>query len=111
MWSDPAFGRYLGRALLAPGRADEDGIKTWVRRRHQHYWHPVGSCRMGSADDPGTVVGADGAVHGISGLSVADASIFPQIPRAATAWPVVVAAERIARALSRRLGVGHPTLA
>ena len=38
--------------------------------------HPVGSCRMGPADSE-AVVGPDLTVHGIEGLLVADASIFP----------------------------------
>jgi choline dehydrogenase len=103
--SAPAFGRYLGRSLSAPSRG-ADAITTWIRRCHQHYWHPAGSCRIGRAGDPGAVVGPDGAVHGISGLSIADATIFPQIPRATIAWPVVAVGERIARLVNRRLAAG-----
>jgi len=103
--SSPTLARYLGRALSAP-RPGDDAVTTWIRRRHQHYWHPAGSCRMGGPSDPAAVVGSGGAVHGIHGLSVADASIFPQIPRATIAWPVVAAGERIAQSLSQRLAAG-----
>lgn len=97
--SSPPLSRYLGRQLSNPGRDDQEGIRTWIRNHHQHYWHPAGSCRMGPPDEPGAVVGADGSVHGIPNLFVADASVFPQIPRATPAWPIVVVGERIARSM------------
>jgi choline dehydrogenase-like flavoprotein len=51
---------------------------------------------MGPAPDCGSVVDAAGAVHGIDGLSVADASVMPEIPSANTHIPTVMIAERIA---------------
>jgi choline dehydrogenase len=60
------------------------------------YHHPVGTCRMGSADDPMAVVDDTGHLHGVSGLSVADASIFPNIPSANTNVPTMMAAEHLA---------------
>ena len=63
-----------------------------------HYWHPVGTCAMGSVTD------AEGHVRGIDGLVVADASVMPVTPRATTNIPTVAVAERIARALERSDG-------
>jgi choline dehydrogenase len=34
-------------------------------------------------------------VHGVVGLTLADASIFPEVPRSTPAMPVVVVGERI----------------
>jgi choline dehydrogenase-like flavoprotein len=51
---------------------------------------------MGPADDPGSVVDSRGAVHGIDGLSVIDASIMPSIPAANTNVPTIMIAERCA---------------
>ncbi|GGQ91309.1 GMC family oxidoreductase [Streptomyces asoensis] len=74
-----------------------------VRRAPAHYNHAAATMRMGRPDDPAAVVDADGAVHGVQGLSVADASVFPAMPRVATNVPAVVVAERIASVLRERL--------
>lgn len=67
-----------------------------ICRNCMHYYHPVGTCKMGVAADPDAVVDARGRVHGIENLFVADASIMPVIPRANTNIPALVVAERIA---------------
>jgi choline dehydrogenase-like flavoprotein len=51
---------------------------------------------MGPASDPAAVVDAFGAVHGIAGLYVGDASIMPKVPRANTNVPAAVVGEKIA---------------
>jgi choline dehydrogenase len=77
---------------------DGESLDDWMLRTHSHYWHPAGTARMGAADDRG-VCDADGRVHGVDGLRVADASLFPEVPRATPALPVVVAGERIAASI------------
>jgi 5-(hydroxymethyl)furfural/furfural oxidase len=64
--------------------------------------HPAGTCAMGRADDPAAVTDARGGVHGVGGLTVADASIMPRLPSANTNLPTTMVAERIASALRRR---------
>ena len=54
---------------------------------------------MGPATDPTAVVDANGKVHGVDGLFVADASIMPFVPRANTNLPPAVVGEKIAAAL------------
>ena len=66
-----------------------------VRRGSLHYYHPVGTCKMGPASDRLAVVDAQGKVHGIDNLYVADASIMPVVPRANTNLPALMLAERI----------------
>jgi choline dehydrogenase len=83
----------LDRPLLMPGHGD---ATAWIARHHSHYWHPVGTCRMGPVNDPLAVVDHTGRVHGIDGLYVADASIFPDAPRGTTALLSTVVGERIA---------------
>ncbi len=72
-----------------------------VRRDNLHYYHPVGTCKMGSASDPNAVVDARGKVHGMDNLYVADASIMPVVPRANTNIPALVVGERIAAWLTQ----------
>ena len=71
-----------------------------LRRNSLHYFHPVGTCKMGPASDPASVVDATGKIHGVEGLHVVDASIMPTVPRANTNLPTLMLAERIVSALN-----------
>jgi choline dehydrogenase len=59
-------------------------------------FHPVGTCKMGPVHDPQAVVDAQGRVHGVPGLRVADASIMPTITSGNTNSPTLMIAEKIA---------------
>ena len=90
----------LGRPLAIPAAEDDSAIERFVRGRHRHYYHPTGTCRMGPSDDAGAVVDHRCRVHGLECLRVADASVFPQPPRATTAWPTAVVGERAAQLIA-----------
>jgi choline dehydrogenase len=62
-------------------------------------FHPVGTCRMGRPGAPDTVVDPDGRVLGVDGLRVADASVFPTVPRANTHLSALAVAEAMAERL------------
>ncbi len=64
-----------------------------------NYCHPAGTCAMGPVGDPAAVVDASGAVHGVSGLYVADASIMPAITRGNPNLPIAMIGARIAAGL------------
>ena len=72
-----------------------------VRRDNLHYYHAVGTCKMGLESDPTAVVDARGKVHGVDNLYVADASMIPVVPRANTNIPVLVVGERISAWLTQ----------
>lgn len=58
--------------------------------------HVCSTCRMGSPDEPTTVVDPACRVLGVDGLRVVDASIMPEVPRANLHLSVVMIAEHAA---------------
>ena len=83
---------------IEPGPPREgDALATWIRAKHQHYYHPAGTCAIGQDPQAGAVVDAFGRVHGIDGLIVADASIMPNVTIANTNIPTAALAHRLAR--------------
>jgi choline dehydrogenase len=80
-------GRYAAREIR-PGE-DVDAV-THVRATARGFFHPTGTCRIGS------VVDERGRVYGHENLIVADASIMPTIPRANTNLTTAAVAEKLA---------------
>lgn len=96
----PELCRLLGRETRpGPAVVGRPEIERFIDHESVDYYHPVGTCKMGPASDPAAVVAADGSVHGIAGLYVADASIMPAVTRGNTNMPTAVIGERIARSL------------
>jgi 5-(hydroxymethyl)furfural/furfural oxidase len=83
--------------------SDEGELFRYLRATATGIWHPSGTCRMGAHSDPAAVVDSKGAVIGIDGLSVADASIIPEIPTTNINIPTIMIAERISDFLKQDL--------
>ncbi len=86
------------KAEISPGpdcKTPED-IDAYIRRSAITVHHPAGTCRMGAAEDAGTVVGPDLRVHGVDGLRVVDASVMPDLPNGNINAAVLMIAERAA---------------
>lgn len=82
--------RELGATVEAPTATTSEALTDHVRASLGCYFHPVGTCAIGS------VVDGSGAVHGVEGVHVADCSVMPSIPRANTHLTALAVAERLA---------------
>ena len=85
----------LIEAELAPGPQVESEAELLedIRRRAGTVFHPVGTCAMGPA--PGrAVVDHRLKVHGLAGLRVVDASIFPCVTSGNTNAPTLMVGEK-----------------
>ena len=63
-----------------PQLNDPEELRGYVRMAAIPMYHPVGTAKIGQADDPMAVVDSDLQVIGVDGLWVADASVFPTLP-------------------------------
>jgi 5-(hydroxymethyl)furfural/furfural oxidase len=92
----PIFSTLADRRVdLATLVADDDALAAHIRENVAGTFHPVGTCRMGGANDRDAVVDMEGRVRGIAGLRVIDASIMPTAPRGNTNIPTIMVAEKI----------------
>jgi choline dehydrogenase len=94
--AQPAFDRFNG-GELSPGPAVEtdEQVLDWVARDGETALHPSCTARMGldehSVVDPVTM-----RVHGVDGLRVVDASVFPYVTNGNIYAPVMMVAEKAA---------------
>jgi 5-(hydroxymethyl)furfural/furfural oxidase len=102
MDSPPPLRNWILRRVIAPDAdpaeilPDPRRLEAWIRANATGFFHPAGTCRIGSPDDPMAVVDSAGRVIGVEGLRVVDASIMPVIVRANTNVTTMMIAEKIA---------------
>ncbi|SMG02616.1 GMC family oxidoreductase [Burkholderia singularis] len=91
----PALARYAPEEIL-PGAhyQSEEQLIEAAGAIGTTIFHPVGTCRMGRADDPDAVVDSRLRVRGVTGLRVVDASVMPVITSGNTNSPTLMIAER-----------------
>jgi choline dehydrogenase len=102
----PALARYEPREVLpGPTVGTDRGLEEAAGELGTTIFHPVGTCAMGAFDArglphaPTTVLDTDCRVHRVAGLRVVDASAMPTIISGNTNAPVMLIAERAARAI------------
>jgi choline dehydrogenase len=91
---DGVRGREVSPGELVSGRT---GLRDHARRVVTSYFHPAGTCRMGT--DPLAVTDPELRVRGIDGLRVADASVMPVITNAHPNATVLAIGEKAAAML------------
>ena len=104
----PALARYRPQELMpGPRLTSDDDLQHAAGELGTTIFHPVGTCAMGAFDAQGnpretaTVLDTDCRVHRVAGLRVVDASAMPTITSGNTNAPVMLIAERAARAILR----------
>lgn len=107
----PALARYNPQELLpGPQLVSDEELQAAAGELGTTIFHPVGTCAMGAFDargrprSPATVLDTDCRVYGVAGLRVADASAMPTITSGNTNAPVMLIAERAARAILGQVG-------
>ena len=80
--------------IPGPGAVSDEEMLAYLRHGVGTYFHPVGTCRMGTDGD--AVTDTELRVHGVEGLRVADASVMPSLPAANPNASVLAIAEQAA---------------
>jgi choline dehydrogenase len=99
VFAHPAFSEMIDDWSGTPDAAtldDDAALDRWARERQATTLHGCGTCRMGPDGDADAVVDFHGRVRGVDGLRVADLSIAPKAPTAATNATAMAIGERIA---------------
>jgi len=87
----------IERELLpGPEKTTDEELLQDFRKRAGTVFHPVSTCMMGP-DPANSVVDARLRVHGIEGLRIIDASVFPTITSGNTNAPTAMVAEKGAK--------------
>ncbi|WP_343583742.1 GMC family oxidoreductase [Herbaspirillum sp.] len=101
--ASPALSKYRPEEFKpGPQYQSEEDLYRAAGEVGTTIFHPVGTCRMGRADDAAAVVDSQCRVRGVAGLRVADASVMPTITSGNTNSPTVMIAEKVASGLVSR---------
>ncbi|MEX0408086.1 choline dehydrogenase [Aquibium sp. LZ166] len=97
IFGQAAFDPFRGRELSPGAEVQSDAeLDDFIRAHVESAYHPCGTCRMGRADDPMSVIDPECRVIGVEGLRVADSSIFPRITNGNLNGPSIMTGEKAA---------------
>jgi choline dehydrogenase len=97
IFSQKAFDPYRGKEI-SPGSnvQSDEALDEFIRQHAESAYHPCGTCRMGAASDPTSVVDPECRVIGVESLRVADSSIFPRVTNGNLNGPSIMTGEKAA---------------
>ena len=95
IFAQEAFAPFL-RHEIQPGAdvQSDEALDAFIKDHVESAYHPCGTCKMGDANDPMAVVDPECRVIGVSGLRVADSSIFPRITNGNLNGPSIMVGEK-----------------
>ena len=95
IFAQKAFSQFI-KHEIQPGSdvQTEDELNGFIKDHVESAYHPCGTCKMGSTEDPMAVVDPFNSVIGVDGLRVADSSIFPSITNGNLNGPSIMVGEK-----------------
>ena len=95
IFAQEAFAPFV-RHEIQPGAdvQSDEALNAFIKDHVESAYHPCGTCKMGDANDPMAVVDPECRVIGVTGLRVADSSIFPQITNGNLNGPSIMVGEK-----------------
>lgn len=99
----PSFEKYQSWEIgPGPEAQSDEEILAFIRKKSETIYHPIGTCKMGSDDDPMAVLNPELKVRGVKGLRVVDASVMPTLIGGNTNAPTIMIAERCADLIKKQ---------
>jgi choline dehydrogenase len=100
IFAQPALKKYSAGEFRPGSEAQSDAdLLQFIRAKAETIYHPVGTCKMGPANDATAVVDSELRVHGVRQLRVVDASIMPSLIGGNTNAPTIMIAEKASDAI------------
>lgn len=97
IFRQPALRPFVKHEIQPGAPVDTDAeIDAFIRQHAESAYHPCGTARMGRVSDPMAVVDPENRVIGVSGLRVADSSVFPQVTNGNLNAPSIMVGEKAA---------------
>ncbi|MCR9254479.1 MAG: GMC family oxidoreductase N-terminal domain-containing protein [Alphaproteobacteria bacterium] len=93
---NPLAAHVVRERRPGPEAANDADLIAYARETGVTLYHPVGTAKMGSADDRMAVTDDRLKVHGLDGLRIVDASVMPRLVSGNTNAPVMMIAEKAA---------------
>jgi choline dehydrogenase len=95
-WQEPIVAQETGQFLDQATVVSDSALMDFIRNNCTTLFHPVGTVKMGPANDTMAVVDQYCHMRGVEGLRVVDASVMPNTVRANTNLTCIMIAERVA---------------